>query len=84
MKKTLEVIPNLEGDLAVGWMRDDMSHVFHAFAMAAPGAAFQPSNGHGGPHWPCPVCDAHGYTEADFDEQMNKLMEDYSDHRPKA
>jgi hypothetical protein len=46
----------------------------HVFAQAKPGEPFQPSNGRGGPHWPCPVCEAHGYTKEDFHREMVELM----------
>jgi len=57
----------------VGWERDDLP-VIHVFAKAAPGDMFTASNGHGGPHWPCEICDAHGYSEADFHEQIEDAL----------
>jgi len=47
----------------------------HVFAQVEPGAVFQPSDGHGGPHWPCTVCSQHGYTEDDFHKEMTAIME---------
>lgn len=73
-KKQLYVYGSMNpNSCSVGWMRDDLPMV-HVFAQAAPGAVFQPSDGRGGPHWPCKVCDHYGYTEHDFDEQMTALM----------
>jgi len=59
---------------SVGWLRDDMP-VVHVFAQTSPGQPFQPSNGRGGPHWPCDVCEGHGYTELDFQDQMLEIMQ---------
>lgn len=59
---------------SVGWLRDDPTKMVHVFAQAAPGEPFQPSNGRGGPHWPCSVCESHGYAELDFKQQMLALM----------
>jgi hypothetical protein len=70
-EKQLTVLPSLGTTYSVGWLRDD--GLFHQFAQAVPGERFRPVNGNGGPHWPCSVCDAHGYTEADFDRQMKQL-----------
>jgi hypothetical protein len=74
--KQLRVYTSLDPKNSVGWMRDDIpgGYVVHVFAQALPGAMFQPSDGRGGPHWPCEVCKMHGYTEADFHEQMLELM----------
>lgn len=71
--KQLKVYGSLVTTNSVGWGRDDMP-VIHVFAQAEPGAVFKPSNGRGGPHWPCVVCDEHGYTEDDFHKQMAALM----------
>lgn len=72
-KKKLRVYPSLARTLSVGWMRDDLPMV-HVFGQAEPGQIFQPSNGHGGSHWPCSVCEEHNYTVMDFDQQMCELM----------
>ncbi len=70
--KQLKVFASLGSTHSVGWERDDLPMV-HVFGNAEPGARFKPSNGRGGPHWPCPVCQAHGYTEADFHRQLKAL-----------
>ena len=67
--KLLRVLRSMGAKFGVGWERDDVDMI-HIFATAAPGEAFCASNGHGGPHWPCEVCDSHGFTEADFYDQM--------------
>lgn len=71
--KKLAAYPSLAGTVAYGWMRDDLVHVLHIFLNALPGDQVQPSNGRGGPHWPCPVCTSHGYTEADFWAQAGEI-----------
>ena len=73
-KKQLEIMPSIGETFAVGWLRDDMPNVVHVFANALQGQIFKPGNGFGGPHWPCKVCEAHGYSEEDFDVQMRALM----------
>jgi hypothetical protein len=72
--KQLKVFRSMGTKLGVGWMRDDV-HAIHVFAMAAPGELFQPSDGHGGPHWPCGVCDEHSFTETDFHNQILDALE---------
>jgi hypothetical protein len=72
-KPQLQVFRSLAPEFTVGWKREDLPMV-HGFAQALPGTAFQPSDGHGGPHWPCKVCDYHGYTEEDFYRDMVVLM----------
>ena len=71
--KQLKLYRAFDGENAVGWDRDDVPMV-HVLGKARPGAKFQPSDGHGGPHWPCPICDAHGYNETHFRNQMLWLM----------
>ncbi len=73
--KQLEIYRTLGGgEQAVGWLRDDLKGVAHVFAKGKPGEMFQTSDGYGGPHWPCPVCDSHGgYSAEDFDRQMREL-----------
>lgn len=72
-RKQLEILQSLGTTRSVGWVRDDIPSLFHTFADAERGARFVPSNGRGGPHWPCPVCEAHGFTEWDFHTQMTAL-----------
>ncbi len=72
--KRIRVFSSLDSTNSVGWAREDLP-LIHVFAQAKPGEAFQPSNGNGGPHWPCAVCDAHGYTPEMFHAQMLVLME---------
>lgn len=67
--KQLRIVRSMGHTLGVGWMRDD-APMFHMFANVAPGEKFQPSDGHGGPHWPCKVCIEHGYTDEDFHGQI--------------
>lgn len=74
-KPQLKVFRSLAASYSVGWKREDVPMV-HVFAQAEPGAVFQPSDGHGGPHWPCTVCSQHGYTEEDFHKDMTAIMED--------
>ncbi len=71
--KQIKIYPSMLSTLSVGWLRDDLPMV-HVFAQAEPGAAFRTGNGNDYPHWPCAVCEAHGYTEADFGRQMLELM----------
>lgn len=73
--KQLKVFPSLATTLSVGWRRDDVDGVVHVFGQAEPGQPFALSNGRGGPHWPCPVCVAHGYTPEDFHTQIRELMQ---------
>lgn len=76
-KKQIEIFRPMGGDLlTVGWLRDDLKGVAHGLGRARAGEMFQPSDGFGGPHWPCEVCDAHNYTPADFDQQMRELSAD--------
>lgn len=72
--KHLKIFPSMAGTFGIGWKRDD-APMMHLFANEAPGALFQPSNGRGGPHWPCPVCEAHGYTKQDFYDQIEEALE---------
>lgn len=72
--KQLELYHSFGGTIGVGWLRDDMK-VIHMFANERPGEIFQPSDGNGGPHWPCGVCDEHGYTEKDFRDQILPALE---------
>ena len=72
--KQLSVFRSMGPKFGVGWKRDD-APLLHIFAMAASGEVFQPSDGHGGPHWPCEVCDHHGFTEKDFHEQILDALE---------
>jgi hypothetical protein len=74
-KPKLQVFRSLAAQSSVGWLRSDVPMV-HVFAQALPGEAFRPSNGpEGGPHWPCIVCDHHGYTQEDFYVEMLALMQ---------
>lgn len=73
--KQAQVFQSLGETVSVGWLRDDVPSVVHVFAQCKPGERFQPSNGAGGPHWPCKVCEAHGYTEDDFHAQMGALCQ---------
>ena len=73
-KKTLRVFRLMGFTLGVGWMRDDIPMI-HMFASVLSGEKFQSSNGHGGPHWPCDVCDEHGYIEEDFHDQIVEALE---------
>lgn len=70
--KQIKVFGSLTDVLSVGWMRDDIRMV-HVFGQARAGEPFQPSNGQGGPHWPCAVCEHHEYTREDFIRQMTAL-----------
>jgi hypothetical protein len=72
MLKELKIYPSLTTTQSVGWDRDDAPLV-HVFAQAEPGQPFTPTNGRGGPHWPCKVCIYHGYTKADFHNQISRL-----------
>lgn len=72
-KKQLEVYASMGGTYGVGWQRDD-APMIHLFANVAPGQRFQPVNSDGGPHWPCDVCRAHGFTEADFHAQIQEAL----------
>ena len=69
MTAKLQVFASMGEEFSVGWKRDD-APLIHVFAQAKPGHRFTPGNGRGGLHWPCPVCDAHGFTEGDFYEQI--------------
>jgi hypothetical protein len=70
MPKKLSVFRSIGKALGVGWERDDIP-MLHVFAIAEPGESFQPSGGPDrGPHWPCEVCEEHGYTEEDFHAQV--------------
>ncbi len=71
--KQLKIYASLGKEVSIGWARDDVPMV-HCFASVLPGKNFKPSNGRGGPHWPCTVCDAHNYSENDFHTQMQALM----------
>ncbi len=73
MKKLKVYTSMATSSSSVGWERDDVPMV-HVFAQAEPGTVFQPSDGRGGPHWPCKVCDWHGYTAEDFNAQMLEIM----------
>lgn len=73
MTKRLQVFPSLGNTFAVGWLRDDVPMI-HTFANVAPGTRFQPSDGKGGPHWPCSVCKAHEFTEQDFVDQIHAAL----------
>ena len=73
-KKQLKVFRSMGAQFGVGWTRDDLPMI-HVFAMAASGERFRPSNGDDGPHWPCTVCDDHGFTEADFRDQIQGALE---------
>lgn len=75
-KKQLEFLPSLGGTIGVGWKRDDIPGIFHMFASVLPGERFTARNAEGGPHWPCEVCVAHGYTEADFHKQVVEKIQD--------
>jgi hypothetical protein len=73
-KPKLKVFRSLAPQNSVGWLRSDLPMV-HVFAQALPGETFRPSNGpEGGPHWPCIVCEYHGYTQEDFHSDMLELM----------
>lgn len=65
----LRIFPSLGREYSIGWERRDLEGVVHVFAQAEPGAPFSVEG-----HWPCPVCDAHGYSEADFREQVAPLL----------
>lgn len=73
MAKQLRVFPSMAGTYAVGWVRDDVK-VVHVFANARSGQRFRPSNGRGGPHWPCEICESHGFTEQDFHNQIRAAL----------
>ena len=74
MPKQLEVFRSLGETVSIGWKRDDVPRI-HVFGQGKEGEYFQPASGpEGGPHWPCVVCDHHGYTEADFHEQLTRLL----------
>jgi hypothetical protein len=73
-KPQLQVYGSLTTTLSIGWPREDLP-VIHVFVQAEPGKPFWPSNGRGGPHWPCKVCKEHGYTKKDFYEQMAVIMD---------
>jgi hypothetical protein len=73
--KKLEIFPSMGGTYGVGWMRDD-APMIHLFANAKSGESFRPASGpEGGPHWPCEVCEAHGYSEKDFHAQIGDALE---------
>lgn len=73
MSKVLSVYRSLAPQFALGWLRDDVFMV-HGIAQASPGEDVVPSDGRGGPHWPCEVCDAHGYSEALFHGQVEAAL----------
>lgn len=73
MAKKLRIFESMGSALGVGWERDDHPMI-HLFALAEPGEVFQPSVLGGGPHWPCEVCDEHGYTEQDFHGQIIEAL----------
>jgi len=75
MPKQLRVFASMGGTYGVGWPRDDLPMIHMFCASVPPGAAFQPSDGHGGPHWPCDVCDTHGFTEQDFTDQIHDALQ---------
>ena len=73
--KQLKVYRSLATSLSVGWQRDDLPLV-HVIAQAEPGEVITPSKGpQGGPHWPCTVCENHGYSEKLFYEQLPAALE---------
>jgi hypothetical protein len=71
--KQLQIFGSLAAEQSVGWLRDD-ARLVHVFAQAKPGERVMPSDGCGGEHWPCQVCDHHGYTEEDFWSQLAQLV----------
>jgi len=75
MPKQLQIFRSMAEANSVGWVRDDV-HMMHVFAQAKPGEHIVPGDGHGGKHWPCVVCEHHGYTEAIFWSQLAALIKD--------
>lgn len=67
--KRLEVYRSLGPELSIGWERDDLP-LIHVFAQKVPGGAFSVDG-----HWPCQVCEAHGFTERDFHSQISAALE---------
>lgn len=64
-KPKLQVYRSLGESLSVGWERRDVPRLIHVFAQVVPGAAFSVDG-----HWPCPVCDEHGFSADDFHMQI--------------
>lgn len=80
--KTLNVYASLGETLDLGFLRDDVPNVIHTIARAAPGDPIIPSSANGGPHWPCQVCEEHGFTQALFYTQIqDALTRGPEDHR---
>jgi hypothetical protein len=75
MTKKLQVFTSIVGTYTVGWERDDLPLIHMFFEGVAPGEPFRPSDDAGGPHWPCMVCDTHGFTEQDFHDQIRDALE---------
>lgn len=72
--KVLNVYSSLAPDFMFGWKRNDVP-IVHGLAQAKPGERIVPSDGQGGAHWPCAVCQMHAYTEALFYEQVADALE---------
>jgi hypothetical protein len=68
--KQLQVYSSLGTTFSVGWERDDLPMLVHVFANAAPGERFDVQK-----HWPCKVCESHGYTEVNFHAQIGPALE---------
>ncbi len=73
--KQLEILQSVAPGLhGIGWMRNDLP-MFHTFSIFKDGEEIIPSNGRGGNHWPCKVCQEHGYTEEDFNNQLANMVD---------
>ena len=71
----LQVFSSVVGTYTVGWHRDDLPMIHMFFKGVPSGESFRPSDEHGGPHWPCDVCDTHGFTEQDFTDQIHDALQ---------
>lgn len=63
VKPTIGIYPDLGGGLHVAYPRNDCP-LAHTIVRAEQGAEFDP-----GSHWPCDVCEEHGFSPGDFAEQ---------------
>ncbi len=63
----LKVYPDMGGEVQAGFMRTDVP-MFHSVAREKQGCAFDPAE-----HWPCTVCEVHGFTLEDFRAQWKEV-----------
>jgi hypothetical protein len=68
--RVLELYRSLGTTLSVGWERTDLP-LIHVIFQAEPGeyVNFKLSS-----HWPCKVCEDHGYTIEDFKAQLEPAL----------